>query len=653
MATIRDFLVKQKVGDCEDYVTIPSGRDVLKQSNKTRIGEASDCAILNGAKAISTFKDKKNIAMYYILNDEDEAGSREISQCVDSLGRIEDVQDSTQAGYKVKIVLDLKKLYQFYEGDLTNLIAKDAENADGTDKIKIRLGTYPSSVCSSKLGSELDKIYEEKSSSQNYFMCFEGSAPIYAPSVTYKGERYVKVKSFANNGVILSDKNTVSKIRNEYWLKVSPIVWTVKNYDEVADVINGTREPEDQNLTLISDQVVLAGTPLTKEWDSSVIRDYLNGISQKFSTSFLQSADFETEIKNKKIERKENPYVFTFQDLTNDELLKSCVEAKVPVFLHGVSGIGKSTRVLELDPDAVFISLTNGMDPIEVKGGYNKITRQQDPPIWYKNIKEICEADPKRNHILFIDELVNVRPSVQSLVYSIVNERKTSDGLWVLPENCSIVAAGNEQLDASAAFPLTGPLFRRFCHVYYKINTEDFLSWATKIDKNGQQRLHPAIIAYIMARESEIGRNIKNNKDSILYQEFDEDAPHIVTDPRKWAIASKLLFATKNPFSLRSAVGDAITADFVEFCKSIQLTVEDIVDGRYNEREFVEKNLSEKLAIISGLTYASEEQLPYVRDFISKMFGDELLKKYDLMWIRNDPDRALYIQDLDQEIENS
>ena len=35
------------------------------------------------------------------------------------------------------------------------------------------------------------------------------------------------------------------------------------------------------------------------------------------------------------------------------------------------------------------------------------------------------------------------------------------------------------------------------------------------------------------------------------------------------------------------------------------------------------------------------------------MFGNELLKKYDLMWIRNDPDRALYIQDLDQEIENS
>ena len=45
MATIKDFLVKQKVGDCEDYVTIPSGQDVLKQSNKTRIGEACDCAI--------------------------------------------------------------------------------------------------------------------------------------------------------------------------------------------------------------------------------------------------------------------------------------------------------------------------------------------------------------------------------------------------------------------------------------------------------------------------------------------------------------------------------------------------------------------------------------------------------------------------------
>lgn len=81
--------------------------------------------------------------------------------------------------------------------------------------------------------------------------------------------------------------------------------------------------------------------------------------------------------------------------------------------------------------------------------------------------------------------------------------------------------------------------------------------------------------------------------------------------------------------------------------------MEDIIEKRYNEQEYVNKSLSDKLAIISGLTYANEEQVPYVRDFISQILGDEFVRKYDLLWIRNDPDRALFIKDLQDEIEFS
>ena len=646
MATIKEFLVKQKIGNGYYYVTIPSRSDVISGANKDRISNATDKSILNGVTTQSTSSQvTNNASAYYVMNSDGRIG-----EFVDILGRIEDTAPTTDAGYRLKIKLDLKKLYEYCEGDVTR---SGMFSKQGDSKLKIKLGEYPSKVCSQNIVAELNSIYNttDKDKMQYQFVRMENSTPIYAPSIEYKGSRYVKIESKAKNNCILSDKTITKSGQKDYWVKVTPIIWTVVNNEEVSKVLNGIKSDEGVEVALISDDILIEAMPFSEEWEKSSIRDYLNGITGNFQSSFLDEAGFD-KIMRVKESQSENPYRFKFDDLDNDELLAECVKSRTSVYLHGVSGIGKSTRVLNLDPDAVFISLTNGMDPVEVKGGYNKYTKEQDPPIWYKNLKEICDAEPDKIHILFIDELGNVRPPVQSLVYSIVLDRQTADGLWKLPDNCCVVAAGNEQLDASAAFPITGPLFRRLCHIYYELDTEDFLKWATQIDKDGQPKMHPSIIAYIMAREAEINKNIAEKQDSILYQDFDEDNPRIVTDPRKWEIASKLLSSSNNPYSIRVAVGDNITQDFVKFCKSIQLTVEDIMDGCYNEQEYVNKSLSDKLAIISGLTYANEEQVPYVRDFISQMFGDEFVRKYDLLWIRNDPDRANFIQDLIDDPEN-
>lgn len=652
MATLKEFLVKQKVGNCEDYVTIPNWSDVTKQSNRSRIGDVSDYSILNGATISTAFRNKSDNASLYCVLGSDAEGK--IQQYVDSLGRVEDITSKTQAGYKLKIKLDLAKLQEFYDGDLTKLGIFEDDDKDGKPKLKIKLGSYPSKVCSPQIERELDKIYKasDKSTLQQIYLRFAGSQPVYAPCVIYRGEKYVKLSSIANDGIKLSDKTITNKNKNEYWVKVSPITWTIINNEEVQEVLDGAKDAEGVNITLISDNTLVESTPISQDWKSSPIRDYLNGVTSKFASSFLDDAGFD-KIMRVKESSSENPYQFKFNNLDNDELLAECVKSRTSVYLHGLSGIGKSTRVIDLDPDAVPLSLCNNMDPVIVEGCYNKSTRQNDPPYWYQNLKEICDAEPDKIHILFIDELANVNQHVQSLVYPIVLNRCTSNGLWKLPDNCCVVAAGNEQLDSSAAYPITEALFRRFCHIYYELDTEDFLKWATKIDKNGQSKMHPSIIAYIMAREAEINKDISGKKDSILYQDFDEDAPRIVTDPRKWEIASKLLTSSNNPYSIRVAVGDNITQDFVKFCKTSQLTVEDIIEKRYNEQEYVNKSLSDKLAIISGLTYANEEQVPYVRDFISQILGDEFVRKYDLLWIRNDPDRALFIKDLQDEIEFS
>ena len=343
------------------------------------------------------------------------------------------------------------------------------------------------------------------------------------------------------------------------------------------------------------------------------------------------TADFKNFVKQNQL----TPQKFKYKELNNDELLNSLVEANVSIFLHGPSGVGKSARVKQLDPTATRITLRPQMNPEEVDGTLNRETGEYIPPLWYTQLCEKCESEPDRKHILFIDELTNVKPTVQSLVYSIVLDRAGKDGLWPLPENAVVVAAGNESKDNLAAYPLTNALFRRFNHIYYEVDKEDWLSWATKVNSSMEgKKIHPAIIAYIMSKKD------------VLNQELDEENPKIVTDPRKWEMASKVLYMTNNPYALLPAVGEELTADFVDFVQKIQITPQDIVSGNYDEEDFKELNISQKLSTIAGLTIAQESELALVREFIKDNLGKEQLATFDTLWIGNDPERAMIIGEL-------
>ena len=299
MATLKEFLVKQKVGNCEDYVTIPNWSDVTKQSNRSRIGDVSDYSILNGATISTAFRNKSDNASLYCVLGSDAEGK--IQQYVDSLGRVEDITSKTQAGYKLKIKLDLAKLQEFYDGDLTKLGIFEDDDKDGKPKLKIKLGSYPSKVCSPQIERELDKIYKasDKSTLQQIYLRFAGSQPVYAPCVIYRGEKYVKLSSIANDGIKLSDKTITNKNKNEYWVKVSPITWTIINNEEVQEVLDGAKDAEGVNITLISDNTLVESTPISQDWESSPIRDYLNGVTSKFASSFLGDAGFSTNIDKK------------------------------------------------------------------------------------------------------------------------------------------------------------------------------------------------------------------------------------------------------------------------------------------------------------------------------------------------------------------
>ena len=191
------------------------------------------------------------------------------------------------------------------------------------------------------------------------------------------------------------------------------------------------------------------------------------------------------------------------------------------------------------------------------------------PPTWYQKIVDKCSSDPDKIHLVFFDELTNALPSMQGMAFNIILDREVN-GKWKLPKNARIVAAGNDLDDSLAANKMAEPLFNRFAHVYINTKVDDWLEWALEEEDNQklyyesfelEEIIHPVIRSYV---EYKYNRGI-----NVLRTPFTGVKPN--ADPRKWEMASKVLFKTNKPEMLRALIGEELTRDFVSFVKKISL----------------------------------------------------------------------------------
>lgn len=623
LQNINDNLVNDSSFSTQDYVYIPNEAEPIIA--KKKVFNATDFSKIN-----NTIYDS-----FWLRNSKTLWNNSLIS----STNAVNE-----KAGVLPCICVDTK-----YFKDVQSVNYDEANNL-----YTVNFGYYPQSLSDYNF-DELSKNKDFKPTGKQY----NGY-----PEYQYLNKKFVYVEK----------KNNKTKKTEKLLFNVEPLNWIVANWDSLPKDINADGKGTNNYARLICSNIILnsefhpTDAKNTYLWQNSKIRGMLNSINVnkikengnvKYSTlgggdytgkGFLNEAfDFETspiKVSTSTNSSNANPYKFKFSLLNEDELLREYVISNTPIFLHGPSGVGKSQRVKSLDPTATAITLRPQMNPEEIDGVLDRETGKYIPPLWWVQLCEKCKNEPNRKHILFIDELTNVKPTVQSLIYSIVLDRAGKDGMWPLPDNAVVVAAGNETADNLAAYPLTNALFRRFSHIYYTVNKRDWINWATGIDyltplsvsntpTKPQSRIHPAIIAFILSRD-----------EKILNQELDEDNPKIVTDPRKWQIASNVLYATNNPYALKPAIGQTLTYDFVNFVKSINLTVNDVLNENYNKQRLVQLNTSQKLSQIVNLCVATEQQLPKVRTFIKQCLGKEILASFDLMWVKNDPVRARVMSDI-------
>jgi len=358
-----------------------------------------------------------------------------------------------------------------------------------------------------------------------------------------------------------------------------------------------------------------------KEKDNLIKTLYEDKVNKVITEDLFIKLYKQYEEEKKRLEKKRNPYGLKFGQVSEEQIIKGAIESGVAVFLHGPSSEGKSARVKQIDPDCEIVHMENAtLDSFIGKTIYNQETGEMRdiPPTWYTRLKEKCDREPDKIHILFFDEFTHALPSVQGKVNNVVLDREVN-GIWKLPDNVRIVAAGNEVKDSLAANPMVETVFNRFAHVYIKTTTESWLKWAS------EHNIHPAIYSYIAYKKGET-----------LRSEYNGETPN--ADPRKWEMASKMLYTTGSPEMLRALVGEDITREFVEFCNQQVITLDDVINGNYTDRDIQNLNTAERYATTMGLSQVEEEYLDKVRGFVIGL-GAEFGAIFDALWIHGDESR--------------
>jgi MoxR-like ATPase len=243
------------------------------------------------------------------------------------------------------------------------------------------------------------------------------------------------------------------------------------------------------------------------------------------------------------------------------ELIQKSYVYKVPLFIWGATGIGKSDTVREASKD-----LAKSLNK-EYKDGMNG-----DPT------KEFCVVDARLSQfdpsdlrglpfvtqdgktrwaypdwlpregqgLLFLDECNLAPPLVQSSAYQLILDRKL--GTYSVPEGWAIIAAGNRLEDKAHIFEMAGPLCNRFCHVELQIpNVQDWTSWAL------ENKIDSRIVTFL------------NFKPSFLYRFEEKLKEKAFPTPRSWS-----RYCSQLHILISSAVGEGVATEMVAYLKLTQ-----------------------------------------------------------------------------------
>ncbi|HEX9997597.1 MAG TPA: AAA family ATPase [Abditibacterium sp.] len=276
--------------------------------------------------------------------------------------------------------------------------------------------------------------------------------------------------------------------------------------------------------------------------------------------------------------------------LTPAQLLP-CLDAlhslKMPAYLHGAPGIGKSSiirdfavsRGLELK-----VLILSQIEAADLRGlpALDANTRRT---VWYPP-----EFLPREGSgILFLDELSAAEPRLQVAAYQLILDRRVGD--YVLPPDWWVVGAGNAPDDGAISFDMGSALADRLVHFKVVPNAREWIAW-------GQNHgIAPEVLAFIQVKPDFLESNQLQQQNGQL----------IGPTPRSWERVSQVLNVEKSratrEYLLSGIVGEAASAEFFHVWEEIA-DLAPIADILAASGDKLDAMLPRTLPALYGLTYS-------------------------------------------------
>lgn len=165
----------------------------------------------------------------------------------------------------------------------------------------LQLGERPKTKVNEKLSTILESLYnrgklKEGITATGRWYTDNGQkttrkdfAGIHSAEFEYEGDRYVREISNPDEDSItevFSDGTQIGKRGEVKWLKVEPVSWIIRNWDEMQISINQNGNGKAKWFDLISEEVLTGNIPFYPDdddknstmWQNSMPRGFLNGI---------------------------------------------------------------------------------------------------------------------------------------------------------------------------------------------------------------------------------------------------------------------------------------------------------------------------------------------------------------------------------------
>ena len=257
-----------------------------------------------------------------------------------------------------------------------------------------------------------------------------------------------------------------------------------------------------------------------------------------------------------------------------------CIQARVPVFLWGPPGVGKSFCLEEIAPalgEPVWTVILSIREPSD-QGGLPIVRPDgvsMHPPLWAFELRE------KGHGMVFWDEFNTAPPTTQSSALRVIHGGYAGD--MKLPLNTSHVAAGNPASMVQGGYDLTAAIANRWTHIDWSLAPADWCEgmvsgWPSPRiailhkDWRDNQSANRGLLSAFIRRRPELLLKIPASA---------KDQGQAWPSPRMWSRVADLLaaadscgFGKKSSVArilIRGCVGEGAAEEFIKWFTDLDL----------------------------------------------------------------------------------